>query len=208
MTNHEEVLAARHDAILRVTTEMLSQMPFQPVTVRMIADRVGVHSSTVLHTFDSREAIYAALLFPAYRRFVQSVTKALVPFRADAIRNVAIRYAKSEPLFAHLIVLTNNELRFTMHGPAKVEFETAFARLRENAAHALDEQVPFFLPGKGAQFLTVAEQALAFRYLHNQPPALATQIILTELAGIRYQFPRQANLTKKRGSEWGDALAE
>lgn len=52
----------RREAILRVATEMLDEMPVNQVTMNELSRRVGLAKSNVMRYFESREAILLGLL--------------------------------------------------------------------------------------------------------------------------------------------------
>lgn len=199
----------RRATILRETSEMLAMVPFRDVSLRIIAESSGFNNAMVLYLFGRKDAILAELLMTEYQRWAAAVLKAMVPFRDEATRQLIIRYAQQELVFAHLMGLLDGGLDRRLWHQAGVNFRRDFPALERDTAQQLDDGVNFFLPGDGLRFLQMATAILAANHGRNLPPEYASQAILGYLAGLRTQFTRRNTaLEKKRPLTWGDALAE
>ncbi len=74
----DEQREVRRQAILRVATEMLAQMPVAELSLNELSRRVGLAKSNVLRYFDSREAVLLELLDAAAREWL-AVLPAILP---------------------------------------------------------------------------------------------------------------------------------
>jgi len=75
----DEQREIRRQAILRVATEMLAQMPVAELSLNELSRRVGLAKSNVLRYFDSREAVLLELLDAAAREWLDRLPAILPP---------------------------------------------------------------------------------------------------------------------------------
>src|SRR5215469_13500410 len=75
----DEQRVVRRQAILRVATEMLAQMPVAELSLNELSRRVGLAKSNVLRYFDSREAVLLELLDAASREWLDRLPAILPP---------------------------------------------------------------------------------------------------------------------------------
>ncbi|MGH3762845.1 TetR family transcriptional regulator [Actinophytocola sp.] len=69
-----EQVAARRAAILSAAAEMLRERPVVDISLRELADRVGLAKSNVLRYFDSREAIFLEVLARTWTAWLDGLT--------------------------------------------------------------------------------------------------------------------------------------
>jgi len=72
-----EQIEARRTSILETAREMLAERPVADISLRELADRVGLAKSNVLRYFDSREAIFLEVLDASWTSWLDDVERAL-----------------------------------------------------------------------------------------------------------------------------------
>jgi AcrR family transcriptional regulator len=87
----DEQRELRRQAILRVATDMVAEMPVAALSLNELSRRVGLAKSNVLRYFESREAVLLELLDIAWRDWLQRLAVAL-PGGVDRSAPVSSRY--------------------------------------------------------------------------------------------------------------------
>lgn len=72
-----EQIEARRTSILETARAMLAERPVADISLRELADRVGLAKSNVLRYFDSREAIFLEVLDDGWTTWLDDVERAL-----------------------------------------------------------------------------------------------------------------------------------
>jgi AcrR family transcriptional regulator len=182
-----EQVAARRAAILAAAAEMLRERPVQDISLRELADRVGLAKSNVLRYFDSREAIFLEVLDRTWTAWLDGLT--LDPGRSQAGYAREIRVATAvaaaliaEPLLCELfsamaaVLERNISLAVARDFKARATANTArLAALVRAAVPALDE-------AGAAHFAAAAVVLVAGIWPYANP----TEIVATASAELGY----------------------
>jgi AcrR family transcriptional regulator len=95
--------------ILQVALELLAERGYEGTTLQQVADRVGLHKSSLFHHFRSKEELAREV----YRGSVERLLKRLEPILAEhpprletllAALDAAVEHFASEPAAARLLV--------------------------------------------------------------------------------------------------------
>jgi AcrR family transcriptional regulator len=142
-----EQVAARRAAILAAAAEMLRERPVADISLRELADRVGLAKSNVLRYFDSREAIFLEVLDRTWTAWLDGL--ALDPGRARAAyareTRVATAIAASlirEPLLCDLFAAMAAVLERNISLDVARDFKTRFTANTARLAAAVRAAVP------------------------------------------------------------------
>lgn len=130
---------------------MLAERPVADISLRELADRVGLAKSNVLRYFDSREAIFLEVLDGAWRAWLDDVEadlRALAVGGGEYARETAVGRAVAASVTRHRLLC---ELMSTMGGVLERNISQEFARVFKRRAVGntarLAELVTRELPG-------------------------------------------------------------
>jgi AcrR family transcriptional regulator len=146
-----EQVAARREAILTAAAQMLRERPVTDISLRELAERVGLAKSNVLRYFDSREAIFLEVLDRTWTAWLDGLELDPGRSRSRHVREtrVATAIATSligEPLLCDLfgamasVLERNISLEVARDFKGRFTANTArFAELVRAAVPVLDE---------------------------------------------------------------------
>jgi AcrR family transcriptional regulator len=188
-------MAARRSAILAVARTMLSEKNVSDISLRELADRVGLAKSNVLRYFDSREAIFLEILDEECRSWLADVDVRLGKPRArkaNYASEIRVATAIADALAEHRLFC---ELLGSMAGVLERNISADFARDFKARAmantDALAQLVAQHLPWLPADFPAFfAEGALtltAGMYPFSEP----TEPVREAMVEMGFPDPRQ-----------------
>lgn len=142
-----EQVAARRAAILTAAAELLRERQVADVSLRELADRVGLAKSNVLRYFDSREAIFLEVLDRTWAAWLDGLELDPDRFRARYAREtrVATQVAASliaEPLLCDLWSAMAAVLERNISLDVARDFKRRFAANTARFAGLVREAVP------------------------------------------------------------------
>jgi AcrR family transcriptional regulator len=120
-----EQVEARREAILDVAAAMLAERPVAEISLRELADRVGLAKSNVLRYFDSREAIFLEVLDRTWTAWLDGLALPATRSRARHARETATATAIADALIANPLLC---ELFSVMGGVLERNISLDFAR--------------------------------------------------------------------------------
>lgn len=120
-----EQVRARREAILDVAGAMLRQRPVAEISLREIADRVGLAKSNVLRYFDSREAIFLEVLDRTWTSWLDDLELPPAGSGARHARETEVGTAVAASLIANPLLC---ELFSVMGGVLERNITLDFAR--------------------------------------------------------------------------------
>ena len=88
----EQEREARRELIVRVTQALLSEKNFKGVTIRDIAERVGVSPATLYHYYESLDEIFLAVFYRGTREIADLIRRECVQKDGCSIRRLAEVY--------------------------------------------------------------------------------------------------------------------
>ena len=122
-----EEIAQRRDSILAATARLLAQQAPDQLSLNAIAREARLAKSNVYRYFESREAIYLALLMQDLDGWVAEVRTALVPLAGShqpaAVAGALATAAVARPRMCQLVSLLGSVLERNLSEQAIVEFK-------------------------------------------------------------------------------------
>ena len=88
----EQEREARKELIVRVTQTLLSEKNFKGVTIRDIAEQVGVSPATLYRYYESLDEIFLAVFYPGTREIVELIRRECTGKNGCSIRRLAEVY--------------------------------------------------------------------------------------------------------------------
>lgn len=88
----EQEREARKDLIVRVTQTLLAEKNFKGVTIRDIAEQVGVSPATLYRYYESLDEIFLAVFYRGTREIVELIRKECTGTDGGSIRRLAEVY--------------------------------------------------------------------------------------------------------------------
>jgi AcrR family transcriptional regulator len=134
-----EQMAARRSAVMAVARDMLAEKNVADISLRELADRVGLAKSNVLRYFDSREAIFLEVLDEEFQAWLAGLQKRLgrpQARKANYANEIRVATAMAESITVSELLC---ELLGSMAGVLERNISTDFAR--DFKARATDNTV-------------------------------------------------------------------
>jgi AcrR family transcriptional regulator len=196
-----EQMAARRSAILASAREMLAEKNVADISLRELADHIGLAKSNVLRYFDSREAIFLEVLDEEFQAWLADLETRLGrprPRKANYANEIRVAAAVADSLTERQLLC---ELVGSMAGVLERNISFAFAhdfkaramaRIAE-LAQLVASQLPW-LPREFAEFF--AEGALTLA-AGMYPFSVPTEPVRAAIAELGFPDP---------GERFGDGL--
>ena len=174
-----EQVQARRAAILDAAAAMLAERPVAEISLRELADRVGLAKSNVLRYFDSREAIFLEVLDRTWTAWLDRLDLPATRSRAKHAREIATATAIADSLIANPLLC---ELFSVMGGVLERNISLDFARDFKRRAGAntarlatmVRDEVPELSPPAAEHFAGAAMVVVAGLWPYANPtPAVA-----------------------------------
>lgn len=179
-------MAARRSAILDAAREMLGHKGVTEISLREIADRVGLAKSNVLRYFGTREVIFLEVLDGEYKRWLAEVEhllgrpRALKASYANEIR-VATIIADSlagQRLLCELLAAMAGVLERNIAGDFAREFKQRTTGDIMALADLMGRQLPWLTPEQAGLFAEGALTLTAGMYPFSVPTAAVGAVIV------------------------------
>jgi len=153
----DERYSDRVEEILATATRLFSEFGYRGVGIRMIADAVGVQTSTLYHHFSSKEQILYRIAARATTRFIDTYGHLLdAPGEVPDVLKPLIR--------VHVVYFYENSLAQQLAARELRELEPAhFEEVRRAQRNYLDRVVRLVARGSREGQLVVANPAIATR---------------------------------------------
>jgi AcrR family transcriptional regulator len=190
-----EQMAARRSAIMAVAREMLAEKNVADISLRELADRVGLAKSNVLRYFDSREAIFLEVLDEEFAAWLSGLQKRLgqpKARKANYANEIRVATTMAESIVDSQLLC---ELLGSMAGILERNISSDFARdfkvrATENTiavAGLIARQLPWLEAGFTVFFGEAALTLTAGMY----PFSVPTDPVRVAMAEIGLPEPRQ-----------------
>ncbi|BCY07198.1 TetR/AcrR family transcriptional regulator [Actinoplanes sp. L3-i22] len=131
---------ARRGAILGEAADLLAEMPLSEISLRELARRVGLSKTNVVRYYETREAVYFALLNQTISDWVD-----VLELPAGEPGEVADALAESvalEPVICELWSALGSELERNISAEAVLEFKLAHSAQQARLAELISERIP------------------------------------------------------------------
>ncbi|GAB2828017.1 TetR/AcrR family transcriptional regulator [Actinocorallia aurea] len=187
----------RRQAILDAATGLLTEMPVSDISLRELSRRVGLSKTNVVRYFETREAVFFALLNRSLEQWIAELPAELAD--ADGPEDVADALARSlarRRLLCELFSSLGTELERNISAESAVAFKLDHTRLLGALARLLAERVPALTPAGARELvsLTVVCTAGLWPFAHPSP-AVAEAQRHPDLAATKVDFPARLSRT-------------
>jgi AcrR family transcriptional regulator len=188
---------ARRQAILEVAEQSLTEMPVSDVSLRELARRVGLSKTNVVRYFETREAVFFALLNRAIGDWLTALPAELPPSAATApaeasaadVVGALARSLAKRPLICELWSALGTELERNISAEAVREFKLAHADLQVALAGLLRERVPALTEPASLELVQLMILLTAGLWpFANPSPSVLQAVEDPRLAGSRVDF--------------------
>jgi len=119
---------ARRQAILEVAGQLLTEMPVSDVSLRELARRVGLSKTNVVRYFETREAVFFALLNRTIADWLDDLDLPTVP--PAGVVGALARSLAGRPLICDLWSALGTELERNISAEAVRDFKIEHAELQ------------------------------------------------------------------------------
>ncbi|MFD7155499.1 TetR family transcriptional regulator [Kribbella sp. NPDC059898] len=178
----------REDAILRSATDLALARGIRDVTLTDIAAGVGMHKSTMLRYFETREEIFLRLARTGWPEWAAAVVAELQ--LSDNAAEILASTLVARPLFCELLAHVPLNLERGVSAAAVKDFKVAAITAADDVATALQQTAGIDLPAAGNVVATATAMAGALwqmaapgtelRKLYESDPDLAHAIVDVE----------------------------
>lgn len=192
----------REEAILNAAAELALRDSVREVTLTSIATEVGMHKSTMLRYFETREEIFLRLATSSWQEWAESVVEELRPLHAGkerlpaAVASTLASSLAARPLFCELLAHVPLNLERGVSLPAVKNFKLVAIAAAGQVAEAIQRVCPMDHASAADVVATATAMAgalwqmaapgTAVRELYENDPELAHARVDVEprLAGI------------------------
>ncbi|HEY0699485.1 MAG TPA: TetR family transcriptional regulator [Micromonospora sp.] len=139
---------ARRRVILDAATQLLGEMPVSDISLRELARRVGLSKTNVVRYFETREAVFFALLNEAIAEWLDELPAELpaaspaAPPSPGAVVDALARSIARRPLICELWSALGTELERNISADAVRAFKLTHAELQARLAGLLKARIP------------------------------------------------------------------
>ncbi|MFG3555750.1 TetR family transcriptional regulator [Micromonospora sp. NPDC047557] len=186
---------ARRRAILEVAAQLLAEMPVSEISLRELARRVGLSKTNVVRYFETREAVFFALLNQAIDEWLDDLPAELPPATATqapppaAVVEALARSVASRPLICELWSSLGTELERNISADAVRAFKLTHTELQGRLAGLLRQRIPALTAPASRELVSLTILLIAGLWpFANPSPAVAEAVQDPLLAHSRVNF--------------------
>jgi AcrR family transcriptional regulator len=187
---------ARQRAILEVAAQLLGEMPVSDISLRELARRVGLSKTNVVRYFETREAVFFALLNQAIDEWLDDLPaelpqrSAIGPPSPGAVVDALARSVANRPLICELWSSLGTELERNISADAVRTFKLTHTDLQVRLAGLLRQHIPALTVPASRELVSQSILLIAGLWpFANPSPAVAEAIQDPLLAHSRVDFP-------------------
>ncbi|RAY12322.1 TetR/AcrR family transcriptional regulator [Actinomadura craniellae] len=184
--------AARRRAILAAAAELLGEMPVSDISLRELSRRVGLSKTNVVRYFETREAVFFALLNQALDEWLDELPDELPPAGRASPASVMDAWARSaarRPLLCELWSSLGTELERNISTEAVRGFKLAHHELQIRLAELVRERVPALTEPAARELVALSIVLTAGLWpFANPSPSVAEAVKDPALAHSRIDF--------------------
>jgi AcrR family transcriptional regulator len=194
----DEQREARRQAILRVATDMLTQMPVAQLSLNELSRRVGLAKSNVLRYFSSREAVLLEVLDAAARDWLARLPALLPPpdppagsdlERTERVADALAESLVDDRMLCELISVSAAVLERNVSADVARRYKLATTRNIETLAGLVRNRIGGLSAEGATAFSHAALVAIAGVWPLTQPSeAMLCVYEDPELAALRWDF--------------------
>ena len=187
---------ARRRAILGAAAELLAEAPLAEISLRELARRVGLSKTNVVRYFETREAVFFALLNQSIEDWLAELPAELPdgdPAGPDgdpaAVIDALARSLARRPLLCELWSALGTQLERNLSAAAVRDFKLANAVLQAELAELIGARVPALSPAAAREFVSMTILLIAGLWpFANPSPSVTEAVRDPRLAGSRVDF--------------------
>ncbi|MDG9674474.1 TetR family transcriptional regulator [Micromonospora sp. DH14] len=185
---------ARRRAILEVAAQLLTEMPVSDISLRELARRVGLSKTNVVRYFETREAVFFALLNQSIDEWLDDLPAELPPATGTppspaAVVDALARSVASRPLICELWSSLGTELERNISADAVRAFKLTHTDLQVRLAGLLRQRIPALTVPASRELVALSILLIAGLWpFANPSPAVAEAVQDPLLAHSRVIF--------------------
>ncbi|BBH69833.1 TetR family transcriptional regulator [Actinoplanes sp. OR16] len=180
---------ARRRAILDAAAGLLTEIPLTDVSLRELARRVGLSKTNVVRYFETREAVFFALLNQEFDGWLTELPDRLPESDPLAVADALARSLATRPLLCELWSALGAELERNISADAARAFKLAHAELQSRLAELLTVRAEALPIDAAREFTALLILLVAGLWpFANPSPAVAEAVRDPRLAQSRVDF--------------------
>lgn len=186
--------AARRRALLDAARRLFQTTPLDALRVAAVAREAGLAKGTVYLYFETKEALFLALLNDAFAGWFDAVDAGLdaapTPWDADGVVDLVGRTLEAHPDLPRLIAILHTVLERNVTAEAALDFKTRLRDRMLTTGARLERALPFLGPGGGAQtLLRLHALVIGFQHMAAPAPVVAEILRRDDMRLLDVQFP-------------------
>ncbi|MEO3808025.1 TetR/AcrR family transcriptional regulator [Sphaerisporangium sp. B11E5] len=188
--NAEQREARRH-AILGVAAGLLREMPVSDISLRELSRRVGLSKTNVVRYFETREAVFFALLNRSLGEWLAELPAELPPAPASpaSVMDAWARSVAARPVICELWSSLGTELERNISTETVRDFKIAHADLQRRLADLVRERLPALTPAASRELVSLSVVLIAGLWpFANPSPSVAEAVSDPRLSHSRVDF--------------------
>ncbi|MFC4330855.1 TetR family transcriptional regulator [Streptomyces andamanensis] len=172
---------ARRRAILAAAAESLEETPVGDVSLRELARRVGLSKTNVVRYFETREAVFFALLNQSFDQWLDELPADLAaaappgPASPASVTDALARSLARRPLLCELLSSLGTELERNLSAETAREFKLTHTRAQTRLAALLREHLTALTPAAARELVSTAILLTAGLWPFAHPSPAVTQ---------------------------------
>jgi len=180
---------ARRRAILGAAAQLLAEAPLAEISLRELARRVGLSKTNVVRYFETREAVFFALLNQSVEYWLAELPAELPAGDPAAVTGALARSIAARPLVCELWSALGTQLERNISAAAVRDFKLANAANQATLAELLGVRVEGLEPAAAREFVALLIVLVAGLWpFANPSPSVTEAIRDPRLAGSRVDF--------------------
>ncbi|MEV6304223.1 TetR family transcriptional regulator [Actinoplanes sp. NPDC051861] len=185
----QEQRTARRTAILGAAAGLLSEAPLSEISLRELARRVGLSKTNVVRYFETREAVFFALLNQTAQDWVDGLPGDLPEAEPVVVMDALARSLSRQPLLCELWSALGTELERNISAEAVRDFKLAHAEVQARLAVLLRVRMPGLKETAARELVAHLILLVAGLWpFANPAPAVAEAVRDPRLAHSRVDF--------------------
>ncbi len=173
---------ARRRAILEVAAQLLTEMPVSDISLRELARRVGLSKTNVVRYFETREAVFFALLNQSIDEWLDDLPAELPPATGTpsspaAVVDALARSVASRPLICELWSSLGTELERNISADAVRAFKLTHTELQVRLAGLLRQRIPALTVPASRELVALSILLIAGLWPFANPSAAVAEAV-------------------------------
>ena len=146
----------RRRAILEAAGAMFLEKCYEDISVKQVAERIGVTKATIYLYYKTKErlflALYAGKANAMFEELIHGIGSAKPPLTTTSLINLIMGILTKHPLFLKLTGILHTVLEKSIHPNTDFEIKKKLRKQMLKAGALLEEALPWFPKDQGARF--------------------------------------------------------